>query len=124
MRIFDLIIQTLLFLLSMLALAFGKEGYVWILIFQFFMGCWQLLSALICSVRPKTETIKKRMIIYWSLVLGYFIVLGLLAASGMNEMSIIWFFSAWGIAVYYYVFTFQLVINKENSKKSFLDVVN
>ena len=113
-----------MFLLALFCLLMGKEGIVFIAFLQFFMGAWQLISALVTTANSRhgdavrTTTIR----IYWAAVAGYFLVL---AALGMTieDLAIIWFFCAWLIAIYYYVLTIRLVFVIPE-RKTFLDVAN
>src|ERR1044071_285420 len=103
MRQFDFIIQAIMLSAALLSLSTGKEAVIWIMFIQFFMGCWQVLSAIVSSIVKKSEQRKRQMLIYWLLVLGYFLVLGFLYVMDQKDFAFGWFFSAWGIAVYYMV---------------------
>ncbi|HEY0029521.1 MAG TPA: hypothetical protein VGC65_02090 [Bacteroidia bacterium] len=126
MRLLDFTGQTLMLAAALFSLAFGKEGVILIAFVQFFMGVWQLLSAIIYSVREKRKGSQRVFLIriFWLSVLVYFLGLTLLGLF-MKENGIIyfWFFSAWIIAVYYYVITIHVTF-KDPERKTFLDIAN
>jgi hypothetical protein len=124
MRIFDFIIQSLLLLAALVSVSLGKEGLVWLAFMQFFMGIWQLISAIANSFYRTTAFRKKMMLIYWLSVLGYFLVMGGIALFDQEAILATWFFMAWGIAIFYYIYTIRLAFIKEDEKHSFLDIVN
>jgi hypothetical protein len=129
MRKLDLIIQSLLLLPALAfvpAIVMIDKGFlVWILILQFFLGIVQVLSALITTMNTENASaFRKRAIrIYWLLVLVYCIIISVLLLAKMETVAMIWFFSAWGIAIYYYVFTWRMVTGT-TQRKRFLDVLN
>jgi hypothetical protein len=125
MKIVDVIIQSILMLAALASLPMmGREALVWIAFIQFFLGAWQLLSAIIHSFHRDTQQKKTMLGIYWIAVAAYFVVLGLIALFDRDLLLAVWFFCAWIIAVYYYVFCFRLVLYRGNEKRSFLDVAN
>jgi hypothetical protein len=130
MRKFDFALQTVLLGLAAAFLVAGtfidKGFFIWIGILQFFIGCQQLLSALATAAnRTHGNAWRTRAIrAYWISVPAYFIVLGALYFAGLQELAIGWFFSAWAIAVYYYVFTIRLAFGKAPERKTFLDIAN
>jgi hypothetical protein len=129
MRKFDFGAQTLLLGFALLSLLLGltarKEYFAFFLCAQFITGAWQLLSAFITAMKKdhgngyRTKSIR----IYWMLVVFYFGILALLFVFGVNTIAMVWFFSAWLIAIYYYVFTIRLLFVK-TARKTFLDVAN
>jgi hypothetical protein len=120
MRILDFIIQTLLLFAALFALAFGKEGVIAITFIQFFVGSWQLLSAIITvSLKDHGNPYRRKTIrLYWLLVLIYFVVLALVAITQIEFLIGIWFFSAWILAIYYYIFTIRLTFINDKEKTS------
>ncbi len=126
MRKVDFAVQTLLFAAAICSLAaFGKEGPIVVALAQFFMGVWQLISAGITTAKINGDTDRRTiMLIYWASVILY--------ASGFlglyfidkEEFFIGWFFGAWLIAIYYYIYTCKLAFGIEPKKKSFLEIVN
>jgi len=95
-----------------------KEVLIWTALVQFFVGLYQLINAIIVTIR---KLAKKQMNdylkIYWLAVLSYFVIGGLLAflfeevAHGSipnnkaERIYAYWFVSAWGIAIFYFVIT-------------------
>lgn len=130
MRKLDFALQTILLGITVLvvvaALLIDKGQIFWAGMLQFLIGCEQLLSGLITVVKTKhNNSYRTRGIrIYWLLVLIYFSVLAVLYGSGSDEIAFAWFFSAWGIAVYYYVFTIKLAFGKTVERTTFLDIAN
>lgn len=125
MRIFDFTIQSILMLGAVGSAVMGKEGLVFIALVQFAMGCWQLISAIVNTIHRDTEFKKKMIMVYWIAVAGYFVGLAFFGMLFKDDLTIgVWFFSAWIIAIFYYVFTIRLAFYKEESKRSFLDVAN
>jgi hypothetical protein len=130
MRKFDFGIQTLLLsaaiLLAVSALLIDKGVFILIWVVQFFMGCWQLISAIITSVDnnhgndARTKTVR----FYWLVVLIYFVAFIPLYILGVELIACIWFFSAWIIAIYYYIFTIKFAFGKYQERKTYLDIAN
>ena len=128
MRKFDFAIQTFLIggaaLLLLAGLIQDRGYFIFIWILQFLTGVWQLLSATATSSNTihgnpeRTKMIR----IYWGWVAGYFIILALLYVFSIYQMiTLVWFFSAWLIAGYYYIFTIRLAFMNP-VRKTFLDV--
>jgi hypothetical protein len=130
MKKIDFIIQTLLLFFALMFLVFAliidNGFFIMILITQFFVGCWQLISAFLTSLdrRHGNPERTKAIRIFWIGVLIYFVVLGILF-NGLQEMIwVVWFFTAWLIAIYYYVFTIKLTFGKFAERRTFLDIAN
>ena len=128
MRTFDFIIQTMLLSAAVFVLFAGREAIIWIGIIQFFVGCWQVISGIANAIAHGSlnDYGKRNIKIYWLLVLFYFLGLGLTYITKLSYVWGTWFFLAWGLAIYYYVFTIKLAFpsNKGGDKKSFLDIAN
>ena len=130
MRKLDFAIQTLLLLSALLFLITGllidKGLFIMIWLVQFFIGCWQIISAFATSVNSNHgNPIRTKMIrIYWAAVLVYFVILAALLFALPEIIGITWFFTAWLIAIYYYVFTVKLTFGKFEERKTYLDVAN
>jgi hypothetical protein len=124
MRIFDFIIQSLLLISALFSISMGKDGLIWLAFMQFFMGIWQLISAIVNSFHRTTAFRKKMMLIYWLSVLGYFVIMGGIAIFDQEVILATWFFLAWAIAIFYYIYTVRLAFIKEDEKHSFLDIAN
>ena len=120
MRTFDFIIQTMLLSAALFVLSLGKEAIIWIGILQFFIGCWQVISGIATafSFSQLNDYGKKNIKLYWILVLVYFLGLGILYLTKNSYIWGTWFFLAWGIAIYYYVFTIKLVFQNEKNSQS------
>ena len=127
MRKFDFAIQTTLFASALLfafcGIIYEKGIFMFIMLVQFFMGIWQLLSAMatVANSTHGNPWRTKRIRMYWLMVAVYFGVLGLLCLV-TREAGIFWFYSAWLIAIYYYVLTIRLTFPQQ--RKTFMDVVN
>lgn len=127
MRKFDFAIQTLLFAFALLsgiyALLYEKGMFIFILLVQFFMGIWQLLSAMatVANTTHGNPRRTKHIRMYWLMVAVYFGVLGLLFLI-TGHAAIFWLHSAWLIAIYYYVLTIRLTFPQQ--RKTFMDAVN
>lgn len=130
MRKLDFILQTILLGTTLLflgaALLIDKGFLLWIGILQFLIGCEQLLSGLITIANSKhSNAMRTRGIrTYWILVLSYFALLAAFYLCGATDLAFAWFFTAWGIAIYYYVFTIKLAFKEAAERKTFFDVVN
>lgn len=128
MRKFDFIVQTLLLGLTLLfaisAVIVDNGIFIMIWFMQFFVGCWQLLSAIITSVNANHGDQERTKMIraYWLAVVIYFVVLAALCVTKIEIAMLIWFSLAWIIAVYYYVITIKLTFRK--NRKTYLDVAN
>lgn len=130
MKKFDFIIQMILFVFA-ICLIFGAIfnpvtlvllGYL-----QFFVGCWQVLSAFITfadysNLSQRNQTHFKR---YWLMVILYFMVL--IGITYLNkpyaDLFFIWFYCAWIIAAYYFIITKNILQQKTNHK-TFLEIIN
>ena len=130
MRKLDFIIQTILFGLTLAVAAacvvINKEFMLFGGVTMFLIGAWQLLSGA-ATVLNTNHTIpfrKNGIRAYWLAVLIYFVVLAALAFVKQEAFLLIWFFVAWIIAIYYYVFTIKLTFWKPDERKTFMDVVN
>jgi hypothetical protein len=119
MRIFDFIGQTFMFLLALLCLLMGGEGLVFIAFIQFFIGVWQLISAIMTTAgSDHGDPIRTLMIrIYWGAVIGYFAILTALGLL-MKDLAIFWFFCAWLIAIYYYVLVIRIAFASKKEKSN------
>ena len=130
MKKFDFAIQTLLLtaaISSFIAdLLVDKGFFVLTLFVQFLMGCWQLISAFAEAANNNHGNIQRtnEIRIFWIAVIIYFVVLTLLFFVRAEILMISWFFSAWLIAIYYYVFTIKLVFGKYKERKTYLDIAN
>jgi hypothetical protein len=130
MRKFDFVLQTVLLVLAAAFLGAGllvdKGFFIWIGILQFFIGCQQLLSAFatVANNRHGNAWRTRAIRIYWICVAAYFVLLAVLYVARMQDLAITWFFCAWAIAVYYYVFTIRLAFGTPPARKTFLDIVN
>jgi hypothetical protein len=128
MRILDICVQSLLIGLAAVSLLSVDGGFILVAFVQFFIGVWQLLSAIISTSKMKQypELIRKRLKIYWLLVAVYFLVALVLYVLAPMDKSLgffAWFFSAWGIAIYYFILTIAM-LRKKGEKNSYLDVMN
>lgn len=97
-----------------------KEVLIWTALVQFFVGLYQLINAIIVTIR---KAVKKELSdylkVYWMAVLIYTVVgvmLGVLFESVLkgsyshtnsDRIYAYWFVSAWAIAIYYYVITIK-----------------
>ncbi|MGZ4035355.1 MAG: hypothetical protein ACXVP4_10865 [Bacteroidia bacterium] len=130
MKKFDFAIQTLLLtvaVVSAIGVLLVDEGFLVLTLFvQFLTGCWQLISAFAAAANNNHGNIHrtKAIRIFWIAVIIYFVVLALLFYVGIEILMISWFFSAWLIAIYYYVFTIKLVFGKYKERKTYLDIAN
>lgn len=126
MRIFDFIVQTILIAVALLSLCTGHDILIWVAIVQFLIGSWQLLSAIITSIKYRSDSgFRKNTIkLYWLLVVIYFAGLGILYVMEEKEIIYVWFYAAWLIALYYYAATIKMLSDNNKDKKTFLDVVN
>lgn len=66
---------------------------------EFFLGAWQLISALINSYFIYRSVYRRHIIVYWALTA---IALSMLA-SGNDVLMMAAIYSSWGIAIYYAV---------------------
>lgn len=143
MKIANVIIQSLVLLGTIISVIFlsidnyssyhrnlwNNDSLLLILFIQFFFGLYQLLNALIITIRLM---IKKQLNIlfkfYWLSVLGYFVVGAVLAfaieqfdiatySSDKERFYVLWLLSAWSIALYYFVVCIIHMQNKLPEKK-------
>lgn len=97
-----------------------KEVLIWTALVQFFVGLYQLINALIVTIRKMAKKqMNDYLKVYWLAVLSYFVIGGLLAflfeevAHGSishnksERVYAYWFVSAWFIAIYYFVITIK-----------------
>lgn len=97
-----------------------KEVLIWTALVQFFVGLYQLINAIIVTIRKMAKKqMNDYLKIYWLAVLSYFVIGGLLVflfeevAQGSishqksERIYSYWFVSAWFIAIYYFVITIK-----------------
>lgn len=130
MRKVDLRYQVLFFGLAAMCLLGGillHEGFFGLIpVFQFCIGLQQLASAFITSDRKKyySSFHTKGTRIFWAAVLVYFLVLTIFIAFCEIRIIVTWFYTAWFIAVYYYIFTLKLVYGQDCIHNFFRKNVN
>ncbi|TND10656.1 MAG: hypothetical protein FD123_298 [Bacteroidetes bacterium] len=122
-KIIDASLQTI-FLLAALV---GVFTPFLILYAMFFIGLLQLTTALVTTILWRKEANRTAVNIrtYWIMVIVYFAGLAVLYAAhsaGFIDEIItgIWFFSAWIIAIYYYLLTLRMAFAKEKTDSQIL----
>jgi hypothetical protein len=122
MRKADFMFHNLLFTLLILMLIIqGREALIFVLIAQFFVGIYQVISTAIRTARFKMLNTKTQLLIklYWALTVLYLI--GYLIVWTYNDTILYgYLLSAWGIALYYHFITYKLAYPK--FIKSHLDI--
>lgn len=109
----DFYLQVVLFALAgvcIITIPFG--GLIYLLFLQFFVGSWQLLSAILSGATHwKTDTGRLNIRYYWLGVAAWMAVMAvvlLLEKGGNDVMGVIgfcWLLVSWGLAVYYFLIT-------------------
>lgn len=97
-----------------------KEVLIWTALVQFFVGLYQLINAIIVTIRKMAKKqMNDYLKVYWLAVLSYFVIGGLLAFlfeevthgsiphNKSERVYAYWFVSAWFIAIYYFVITIK-----------------
>lgn len=104
LRIIDLVLQGIILLIALIGAVAGEsEGrLIWVALAQFPMGIFQLISAIVTSVKGWRRS-KDFMAVYWIWVGIYFLGLGFFAVIDKEDVTLAWFFSAWAIALYYFI---------------------
>jgi hypothetical protein len=127
MRKFDLVIQSIL-MMAAIGACLSEAVLILLSLIQLLMGIWQLISATASSFRMKNYStrIHKLILLYWAAVIMYGLVGVLTYASVASEQEplLTWFFSAWIIAIYYFVITIMRLREKEKIRQTFLDLMN
>lgn len=129
MKKIDFIIQLIMFVFAacfVLAGIVHLSFFILLAYLQFFVGSWQLISAVVTTAtanrleKQHQHALRK----YWILVVIYFV--GFVALIGINKIHnivfVLWFFSAWAIAVYYFLITKKLA--QQHKHKTFLEILN
>jgi hypothetical protein len=109
----DFYLQIVLFALAgvcIITMPFG--GLIYLLFLQFFVGCWQLLSAILSGTTHwKSDTGRLNIRYYWLGVGVWMAVMALvllLEKGGNDVMGVIgfgWLLVSWALAVYYFLIT-------------------
>ncbi len=124
MRKADFILHNLLFTVLLFDLLLqGREALVFILIAQFVVGLYQVISTAIRTLRLKTFNEKTQLLIkvYWLVSILYSIGLILLFNSNLDKtIAFNYLLFAWIIALYYHFITYKLAYPK--FIKSHLDI--
>ncbi len=124
MRKVDFILHNILFavLLSTLLLK-GNEAIIFVLIAQFLVGCFQVISSAIRTVRFSALNMKTQLLIklYWVVTVPYSIGLMIVFKYTIDNTIIdSYVLSSWLIAFYYHFLTYKLAYPK--FIKSHLDI--
>lgn len=117
MKYLDVSIQTIIVFVALVALIFSFEEQGWltpVLVAQFLMGTWQLLSSAI-SVGMKAPFHKAKK---WHLGISL-VYLVVLYAIGFKFLLII-IVPFWTLAFYYYFITWKWVLHKVKKRSRFL----
>ncbi|TND10655.1 MAG: hypothetical protein FD123_297 [Bacteroidetes bacterium] len=117
-RIVDLCLQGLILVIAMgCAAVIGKndDKLIYVALLQIPMGILQLISAIVTSA-ASWKIAKEFMLVYWIWVGVYFFGLGLFAILDMEDVNVAWFFSAWCIAIYYFVA--GILIGRREARKA------
>ncbi len=91
-----------------------------ILVIQFWVGVIQVVIALIATIYEGIafKSIHKSLAYYWALVLIYFLIFALLDRFLPSaEFTMVWFFSAWAIAVYWFINFASWFIEKDKNEE-------
>jgi hypothetical protein len=124
MRKVDFMLHNILFAVVLSALLLKRsEAVIFILIAQLLVGCYQVISSAIRTIRFDTLNTKTQLLIklYWVVAAPYSI--GLMVVFNYNiDNTIIdsYILSAWLIALYYHFITYKLAYPK--FIKSHLDI--
>lgn len=106
-------------ILSLIIIPFVKSAFIWSLISLFFLGVWQLISALVHSFIAPAGTISKKLLTkYWILCVGAIIILILsfsIRDFQKNTMAIALFIASlvysFGVGVYYLYSLKKYILN-------------
>lgn len=116
MRKLDFTLHLLLFaVLLILLAATPKESLIFLMLAQFAVGVFQVISSLLRTFHFHSfdKTIQKMIVWYWGLCALYATGMGALYASGFSRDYVFpFFFAAWGIAIYYCCITYLLAFPK------------
>jgi hypothetical protein len=124
MRKADFILHNFLFAILLLSLLIlGREALVFVLIAQFFVGIYQVISTALRTLRFKTLNKKTQLFIklYWIASILYSIGLIIMFNADFdNTITYNYLLFAWSIALYYHFITYKLAYPKFT--KSHLDI--
>ncbi len=119
----DFYLQVVMFVLAgvcIITIPFG--GLIYLLFLQFFVGCWQLLSAILSGTTHwKSDTGRFNIRYYWMGVAVWMVIMALvfvLEKGGNDAMGSIgfgWLLVSWGLAVYYFLITRKYVKQTANA---------
>ena len=121
MRKFDLIGQTLIItagLAAGIATLVNQENGVFLLVIQFGLGVWQMISSGI-SILIVGPMFRKKLFHFVTAL----VYLGtLMFLESMDKTFAIWYLiiPAWSLGIYYYVLTYRLVFNTGRGRGNFL----
>ena len=124
MKIFDVVIQSLVFVLVLLAALWWlitdeADGSIIIGLLMLALGFVQLISGIVNTIliQRKPALFRKFYVGYWLAVIPYFVILAIsipFMRNGNEPFFLIWVFGIpWLIAIYYYVITIKQLLHKE-----------
>jgi len=119
MRYINVIVQTILFLVAPgMAIFEGADPATCLLVAQFFLGPWQLVSSL-ASILMKAKYFRLKIahqIASWLVLTGLYLVMN--HQNGGEPVLIFFLFVApWTLAIYYYVVTWKVLLAKGGKGK-------
>lgn len=119
----DFYLQLILLILagvSIIATPFG--GLIFLFLLQFFVGCWQLLSATISAASHwKSDTGRLNIRYYWLGVAVWMAVMAVVLLLEKERSDVVgvigfcWLVASWGLAVYYFMITRKYVKQTANA---------
>jgi len=122
MRKFDFVAQTIMMvgaIVSVAVLIADESAGFWLIILQFFVGCWQMLSASISLLASRNQLTLR--LIHFGLAVIYLLFVYVVAVSipSLKPGSLLTFGLPWLLACFYYFITWRSAYPK-SGKSSFL----
>lgn len=122
MRYIDFFIQTLLFLCGLACVIAGlvdQSWYMSVLLPQFFLGAWQIMSNLLRL--PSNDQYRRMRVVHLVVALIYLVML--IAGPGLSNHLFLTA-PAWVLAIAYYTLTCGITFRANRSQGNFLSHIN
>ena len=123
MKKLDFFIQTLLILAAIVALvmtAMDKGNFLFFLMVQFVVGCWQMASSLL-SVIFRGSLFKQKL---WHFTIAIVYLFSLVLVDQYSSHAMLWSLyvtiPAWMLGVYYYGLSWKAAMRTKSDKGNFL----
>lgn len=126
MKYVDFVVQSGLMLLALVALGYGlvaESSPMAVIVPQFYIGIWQMVSALLCLLTRSAGMDLRRL--HVGLAIAYLATLTITSNIDNEVFSAVWLtVPAWSLAIFYYRITWRRIWPARQHGGSFLPHIN